>query len=141
VKETGYWIKSKKDDFNHEIYLIGVLSSRIFDWYTRCLVDRRILPSLARSFPVPEFDGSNVLHQEIISLVRTLFPADGLKQYSFDGTKVGDLATTHALEGLVAVAYGLSESELIGMLQTFHPTFDPTTCIPNAIKSYRRFCK
>ena len=94
---------------------------------------------MANSFPVPKFDRTSQLHQEIISLVRSLFTAEGFDQYSFDGTKVGDSTASEALEGLVSVAYGLVESDLVGILQTFHPTFNPANCTENALKSFRRF--
>ena len=136
MKETSYWLTSESKNFMYEVFLLGVLSSRIFDWYVRCLVDRRILPSLAISFPVPEFNSKSLLHNKIIHCVQKLYRPEGFESYGFKCTSSPSPSLIASLEGLVAKAYGLDEVELSWILKTFHPTFDFTEVLKIALETY-----
>ena len=139
MKETSYWLTSRTKNSLYEVFLLGILSSRIFDWYVRCLVDRRVLPSLAISFPVPEFNKDLPLHMEIVKCVQELFGPTGFEEYGFSGTAVSDADLIGSLEGLVALAYGLEAIELDGLLRTFHPTFDSTKTLESAKAMYKKW--
>jgi hypothetical protein len=136
VKETGYWLVSKEKYFDFEVYLLGVLSSRVFDWYARCLVDRHILPSLARSFPVPRFDKNSSLHLKVIEKTRHLFGEGSIPEYKFDGSSSVDAQSLAELDAIVALAYDLSKNDLRGVLETFHPTFDISMYLPSALAAF-----
>jgi len=139
VKETGYWLISDGGDYEYEVFLLGVLSSRVFDWYVRCLVDRHILPSLAKSFPVPKWEKAAKLHRKVVALVRSSFPETGFSDYGFDGSRINDSSLAPELDGVVAAVYGLSADELQGILETFHPTYDPTSDLPVAISAFKEY--
>ena len=139
MKETSYWLTSESKDSTYEVFLLGILSSRVFDWYVRCLVDRRVLPSLAVSFPVPEFNKKSQLHLEIVNCVQGIFKPEGFEMYGFKCVSNPDPSLAASLEGLVARAYGLEGSELEGVLKTFHPTFDSSEVSKIALDEYQRW--
>ena len=139
VKETGYWLVPRSGSHEYLRFLLGVLSSRVFDWYVRCLVDRRILPSLASSFPVPEFNPSDTVHAAIEASVATMFSDSDVGGCGFVGGAVDPRATEAVIDALAARAFGITSSDLAGIFETFHPTWEFETHRALALDAFESF--
>lgn len=123
VKETGYWIHTPKATDNDRLALLAWLSSRVFDWYTRTLVDRRILPSLALMLPVPNLRASGPWAARMSALAGYVARA---------GTpEPSALAEIDALSARVA---GLTADELGMLLATFHATWQELSYVNEALR-------
>ena len=135
VKETAYWVRADTGDPDYTCFLLGVLSSRVFDWYVRRLVDRHILPSLASTFPVPLFDAGRDLHHEIVARTRALLP-NGVPGLGLTGTSVGNADVIAQVDGLVAHAFSLPREALRSIYEHFHPTFSWEAPLDHALEAF-----
>jgi len=111
-----------------EAYILGVMNSMIFDWYARKFIETQMNFHLVRSFPIPDFDQTP--HANTISELAGELSAVDSRYTDWSeavGVKVG-LATSAAkrdahfamLDALVATAYGLSQSDVKHIFDTFH---------------------
>jgi hypothetical protein len=113
----------------HEAFLLGVFSSLPFDWLVRRYVEGTMRQGLLNALPIPNVAVGSSVGQEIIALVHGLVSNDtrlqgwrhslGMAQPALGGEANRDLALS-ALDAAVADAYGLSRSDLIEILETFH---------------------
>jgi len=53
---NGFVITRLRGSFLDEMFLLGVLTSRIFDWYTRRFVEMNFTFELVKAFPIPIFE-------------------------------------------------------------------------------------
>jgi len=115
-----------------ESFILGVMNSMIFDWYARKFIETQMNFHLVRSFPIPDFDQTS--HANAISkLAGELSAVDsryadwatavGVKTGSVTGAakRAAHLAE---LDALVAAAYGLSQSDVQHIFDTFHRNAD-----------------
>jgi hypothetical protein len=123
VTETAYWLIPAERDPIFECFLLGVLGSRVFDWYARCLVDRRLLPSLGGVMPVADFDRTGELAAHLSDAARQFYSPDLFGAWGAADSSEPGGNTPEVLDGYVAHAYGLSRQQLAGIYETFHPTF------------------
>ena len=112
-----------------EAYLLGVLSSRIFDWYTRRIVELHMTFELLERMPVPRPLTTDMKRQRVIEIAGSLAAVD--KRYSkwakAVGVSVGSVRTPAEheeleieLDALVAHLYGLSREHVAHIYKTFH---------------------
>jgi hypothetical protein len=111
-----------------ESYLLGVMSSLIFDWYTRKFIETAADLHLVRAFPIPEISDER-LSSRITQLAGNLAAVD--KRY-FDwanraGVSMGGgltdsdrISLVAELDGLVALAYRLNTDDLRHLYASFH---------------------
>lgn len=129
-----------------EAYLLGIMNSRIFDWYVRKFIETQMNLFFVRSFPVPAFDGRESVFRitEIaarLTCTRSEFEGWAMKL----GVAIQPLSEEEKtrllveLDALVAHAYGLDESDIEQIMTTFHPTWHFKTYLSDVLEAYRAF--
>ena len=119
------WPKGDKKD---EAYLLGILSSIPLDWYCRRFVEVNFNFYLFNPLPIPRLKRTSVLWQQIVKISGQLASPD--KRFLKWATEVGvDCSALtidekenkiNELDALVAHSYGLNESQIIHIYETFH---------------------
>lgn len=112
-----------------EAFLLGVLSSLIFDWYARRWVELNFTFELLNPMPIPQLDLKSKLSKRVILISGTLAAVD--ERYADwaneVGVKVGSIKSESEkseliaeLDAIVALLYGLDREQLIHIFRTFH---------------------
>ena len=117
----------------HEAYLLGILSSTIFDWQARRWVELNMTFGVAGRLTVPKFNRDQSLDLRLVEITGRLAAIDD--RYSDWAEKVGvpvgsvksqsekeDLVAE--LDAVVAHLYGLDTDDLKVIWDTFHTTVD-----------------
>ena len=129
-----------------EAYWLGVLCSLVFDWYTRRVIELNFTFDIFNSCPVPDFVPENDLHQHIIHIAGRLAAVDDRYGEWAEqvGVEVASVKTEQEkadliaeLDAAVALLYGLDESDIQVIYDTFHKTIDHLPDI-NAVLSHHR---
>lgn len=122
-----------------EAYLLGVMSSIPFDWYSRRFVETHVTFDLLSAFPVARPEPDDPLRQRVIENAARLAAVDA----RYDGwlaavedetgiamgtpTRLADaerFSLIAELDALVSLLYGLSESDVNIVFDTFHRGWD-----------------
>ena len=123
------WPRGTQSDHT---YLLGVLSSLPLDWYARRFVVKHVSFFVLNPFPVPRPGGKSPLRERVIAVAgRLAAPDDRFAQWAARlgiacGTLDADEKEDHLreLDALVARLYGLTESQLVHVFETFHEGWD-----------------
>lgn len=126
IKETAYGVRIDAGGPDAALYLAAVLSSRVFDWYVRTIVNMRVLPSLARQFSVPDMRTRPKLAARLSELAASRLPQDGFDAWigGVDRHAVEASLADAETDAICAHLYGLTQDEVEIVLNTFHPTWD-----------------
>jgi hypothetical protein len=122
----------RKGDERDESFLLGVLSSMIFDWYTRRIVELHMTFELLDRMPIPRPDSGDSTRQRVVEIAGRLAAVD--ERFSewaaAVGVPVGSVSEDEKplleaeLDALVAHLYGLSREHVIHIFETFHRGWD-----------------
>ncbi len=146
VKETAYYLMVNDGAPYAEMFLLGFLSSRIFDWYVRCLVDLHILPSLFSMFRIPETHAEDS-RKRIANLAASITASkdDKLRNWMQDtGIPFIDLTedqidtSIDEINALSALLVGLTGDDVRVVFETFHIGWDYEDRLMNTLEHYRR---
>jgi hypothetical protein len=118
---------------SNQSFIVGVLSSMIFDWYMRRWVEVNVNQWLLRPAPVPQFDVKDPRSSRIVKVAGRL--AAGDDRYAAwakaVGVPVGSVKTPAEreeleaeLDALVAHLYGLTREHVEHIFKTFHRGWD-----------------
>ena len=121
-----------RDDEGDEAFLIGLLSSLPLDWYARRFVETHLTFFVLNPFPIPRPAGESPLRDRVIALAGRLAAtddrfADWAERVGVDCGPLEEDEKTDRIRELDAVAahlYGLSESQLVHVFETFHEGWD-----------------
>ena len=138
----------KKGTETHEAYLLGVLSSSIFDWKARRWVDKNMTFSVAGRLTVPKFNRDQSLDLRLIEIAGRLAAVD--KRYSDWAERVGvpvGSVKSHTekedllaeLDAVVAHLYGLDTDDLKVIWDTFHTTVDHLPNLDAVLDHFERW--
>ncbi len=115
-----------------EAFLLGVISSIIFDWYMRRLVELHLKFYILEAAPIPAVDESDNRRSRLIDRAGRLAAVD--ERFSdwaaAVGVPVGSVSEEEKplleaeLDALVAHLYGLSREHVIHIFETFHRGWD-----------------
>lgn len=132
VESTPYLFRRNADK-KAEAYLLGVMSSCIFDWYAKFFVELHFKFYILNSMPLPDFDYPEPKVSRLVLISGRLAAVDD--RYSEWAAEVGvpvgsvtddeiknDLVAE--LDALVALLYGLDESQVTHIFETFHRGWD-----------------
>jgi hypothetical protein len=131
-----------------EAYLLGVLSSIPFDWYTRRFVELKMSYGLLNTFPVPRPAKEDPLRQQVTEIAGRLAAIDPryAEWASEVGVAVGSVTTQAAkddliaeLDATVAHLYGLDRTELEHIFATFHRGWDYQARLTVVLKHFDRW--
>ena len=127
ANQAPYLLWPRGDELD-QAYLVGILSSVPLDWYARRFVETHVNYFVLNAFPVPRSDRTNPLWQRTVHLAgRLACPDKRFAQWAAAvGVECGPLVADekedmiHELDAVVAHLYGLSESQLVHIFETFH---------------------
>ncbi len=132
-------------DEKDQAYLLGILSSIPLDWYARRFVETHLNFHVFNSLPVPRPERSCALWRRMVFLSATLAAVD--ERYSewvsgigIERTKLSEQERQCMIDQINAVAghlYGLSESQMAHVFETFHAGWDFRSRLDNVLVHYR----
>ena len=127
TKETSYYLLINDPSPKRLLPLAGFLGSRVFDWYVRCYVDLRILPSLITEFPVPLLiqgaRGVESLRRGAAGLIAgELLLRDWVGETQPNGDSRDNLLAL--LDAAAAQLVGLDLEQVGRLLASFHRNWD-----------------
>ena len=136
------WPRGNEKD---EAYLLGVLSSVALDWYARRFVETHMDFHVLNPLPVPRSDEDNPLRKRVIALVgRLASPDDRFADWAGRlGVACGPMDTDEKqdhireLDAVVAHLYGLTESQLVHIFETFHEGWDHEERLRGTLHHFR----
>ena len=119
-------------DEKDQAFLLGTLSSIPLDWYARRFVETHVNFYVFNPFPIPRPDRDSMHWQRVVQLAGRLACPDERFSAWADavGVEYGSLAADekddmiYELDAVVAHLYGLSESQLVHIYETFHEGWD-----------------
>jgi len=122
------WSKGNEQD---QAYLLGVMSSKIFDWYARRFVELHLNFYLLNNFPIPRLNKKDPIRKRIIELSAKLAFVDQRYSNWFHkiGIKFNEIKDNQKqdyiveLDALVAMAYGLERKDINEIFETFHKSW------------------
>jgi hypothetical protein len=123
-----YLLRAHADELD-EAFVLGVLSSIPFDWYSRRIVELHLTFDLLGSIPVPAPYPSDPRRRRVVEIAGRLAAVDERYDEWADavGVPVGSVTTgaegdslVAELDALVAHVYGLDRADVIHIFQTFH---------------------
>lgn len=149
VHPAPYLVRRKGDE-KDEAFLLGVLSSRIFDWYSRRIVELHMTFELLERMPIPRPPVTDKSRIRVIEISGSLAAVD--KRYAkwakAVGVSVGSVKTEtekdaliDELDALVAHLYGLSRSQLEHVFKTFHRGWDYSSRLAQVLAFYDQLPK
>ena len=112
--------------------MVGVLSSIPLDWYARRFVETHVNFFVSQPLPNPPSRPGKPIWKRAVHLAgRLACPDKRFAQWAAAvGVECGPLAADekedmiHELDAVVAHLYGLSESQLVHIFETFHEGWD-----------------
>ena len=110
TNQAPYLIPHQDESKNEA--LLGVLSSRVFDWYVRRFVEGTMRQGILNAMPFPELDDKSIgqISEAVQLRLRSKEPQDFIELESH-------------IDHLVARAYGLDTRDLSVIFSSFHPTW------------------
>jgi hypothetical protein len=134
-------------DEKDQAFVLGVLCSLSLDWYARRFVEVSLTYHVLNPLPVPRPDRDSALWQRVVALAGRLACPD--KRYRKWAEAVGveygplhddeKVDMIHELDAVVAHLYGLSESQLTHIFETFHEGWDYADRLKETLNYYQRW--
>jgi hypothetical protein len=133
-----------------EAFLLGILSSMILDWYARCVVELHLNFHILNNFPIPDIDNDPVaagVRDRVVTIAGRLAAVDEsyaewAAEVGVPVGSVGDEVTKQdlicELDACVAHLYGLDESDLAVIYETFHEGTDYSERQAAVLEHFRR---
>lgn len=145
VHKAPYLLRGLGNEID-EAYVLGVLCSRPFDWYTRRFVELSMSFETLAPMPVPRPSQDDPLHHRVIEIAGRLAAVD--ERYSEwakeVGVSVGSVKTKDErddliseLDAVVAHLYGLNETQLTHIFETFHVGWDFQSRLDATLSHFR----
>jgi len=133
-----------------EAFLLGVLSSMVLDWYARRVVQLHLNFHLLNNFPIPDPDpdlNNDPIARRVVEIAGRLAAVDDrfTEWAEAVGVPVGSVTDQDTkydliceLDACVAYLYGLDESDLAVVYETFHKKTDYSERHRAVLKHFRR---
>ena len=147
VESTPY-LFNRSRNVREEAYLLGLFTSIILDWYTKFFVELHLKFYILNSLPIPAFDSRSKFQKRLIEISGKLAAVD--ERYSEWAEEVGvsvgsvtDEATKEdliaELDALGALLYGLDESQVTHIFETFHRGWDYKPRLEAVLKHFHNW--
>ena len=148
TNKAPYLLWSAGDE-RDQAYLLGVLCSVPFDWYARRVVEISLNFHLFNSFPAPRPSRGDPIRRRVEEIAGRLAAVDHRYQSWAQavGVPVGSVAAAEKddlvaeLDAAVALLYGLDESDLRHVFETFHVGWRYEGRLDTALGHSRRLAK
>lgn len=148
IADHAPYLLFTKGDEQDEAFLLGVLSSMILDWYARRVIALNLTFHLLNNFPIPDADLDNdPIAQKVVGISGRLAAVDDrfTKWAEAVGVPVGSVTDEETkqdliceLDACVAYLYGLDESDLAVVYETFHKKTDYSERHRVVLEHFRR---
>ncbi len=145
ITNTAPYLLWPRGDERDEAFLLGILCSLCLDWYARRFVELHLNFHIFSTLPVPRCDRSNPLWKRTVSIAarlactekrfREFAHAVGIESGALTQEERDDLI--HELDAVVAHLYGLSESQLTHIFETFHEGWNYGDRLKATLKHFR----
>ena len=144
VTNKGPYLVFIRGDQASAAYLLGILSSLPLDWYARCFVETSLNFYLLNPFPIPRPVATSSLRERVVAIAsRLACPDDRFADWAVEvGVECGPLEEDtkqdmiHELDAVVAHLYGLTESHLVHIFESFHVGWDYQDRLDATLKHY-----
>lgn len=131
-----------------QAFVLGILSSMILDWYARCVVELHLNFHILNNFPIPDPGEGHPVRARVVTIAGQLAAVD--ERYAEWAAEVGvpvgsvrDEAPKQdlicELDACVAHLYGLDESDLAVIYETFHEGADYSERHAAVLEHFRRW--
>lgn len=136
-----FWPRGDRKD---ESYLLGMMSSIPFDWFSRRFVETHLNFYILNSLPVPRPSRRSPLWKRIVMLSGRLAAVDDrYREWAEEvGVTFGPLQDDekmefiHELDAVVAHLFSLSREDVKVIFSTFHDNWDYRERLANVIRHY-----
>jgi hypothetical protein len=126
-----------------EAYLCGVMSSLVFDWYTRRFIETRMNVHFVNAFPIPD-SLETAEAQRIVAVSAELLSQDtalirwaqACDVESKELTDIERLDRVAEIDALVALQFGVNRKQLSHVFESFHRGWDSSK--PDYVDRYER---
>ncbi len=130
-------------------FLLGILCSRPLDWYARRFVEIHVNFYVFNPFPIPRPNRDNPLWQRVVAVAgRLACPDDRFAEWAETvGVDCGSLEEHEKqeliceLDALAGHLYGLDESDLVHVFETFHEGWDCEPQLKRTLAHYHTWRK
>ena len=149
ITNKGPYFLWPSGDEKDQAFLLGILSSLPLDWYARRFVETNLNYFVINPFPIPRPSRKSMLWKRVVERAGRLACPD--KRFAEWAKKVGvpcgPLAEAekedhiHELDAVVAHLYGLSESQLIHIFETFHEGWNFEARLSGVLHHYQAWKK
>lgn len=128
ITNKGPYFLWPRGDEKDQAFLLGILSSIPLDWYARRFVEINVNFFIINPFPVPRPERSSKGWQRVVELAgRLACPDERFAEWaSAVDVECGPLVPErkddmiYELDAVVAHLYGLKESQIVHIFETFH---------------------
>lgn len=131
-----------------DAFLLGVMSSRIYDWVIRRWIDSTFSITLFNNMPIPgNALGTRIGDALIHTSARLATPDSRFSNWAKEcGVEVGSVKSEEEkneliceLDALVALAYGLSADDVSLVMETFHVGWDYEPHLSKVLEYYEKW--
>ncbi len=134
-------------DEKDQAFLLAVLCSIPLDWYARRFVEVSLNYHVLNPLPIPRPGRDSALWQRVVALgARLACPDKRFRKWAEAvGVECGPLPDDekqdmiHELDAVIAHLYGLSQSQLTHIFETFHEGWDYADRLKETMKHYQRW--
>ena len=142
--QAPYLLWPRGDELD-QAFLVGVLSSIPLDWYARRFVETHVNYFVFNPFPIPRPDRNSAFWERVVELTgRLACPDDRFAAWSETvGVECGPLAADekedmiHELDAVVSHLYGLKESQVVHIFETFHEGWDYEARLNDVLRHFQ----
>lgn len=130
-----------------EAFVLGVLSSVPLDWYARRIVEINVTFGILNAFPIPTPTVDDPRRIRVIEIAGILAAIDdrygewaaavGIERHELSSIERDELV--YELDAVVAHLYGLEESEVVHIFETFHEGWDYEPRLKRVLAHYREW--
>jgi hypothetical protein len=147
ISNAGPYFLWPRGDEKDEAFLLGTLCSLPLDWYARRFVEINMSFYILDAFPIPRPRRDEPLWQRVVALAGRLAAHDDrYRQWARAvGVECGRLEDDEKedmiqeLDAVVAHLYGLNESQLRHIFETFHEGWECASRLEETTKHFLRW--
>ncbi|MGY4644457.1 Eco57I restriction-modification methylase domain-containing protein [Cellulomonas sp. URHB0016] len=142
----AYYLFFRAGSSADEAYVLGVLSTVVFDWFMRLVVENHATVEILLGAPVPRLDDASPVRTRVVEIAGRLAAVDvRYAPWAAEvGVPVGSVTSpamkddlVAELDALVALCYGLTEEQLVHIFATFHRGWDYQPRLTTVLAHFR----
>jgi len=149
LSNTAPYLFWSRGDGKDEAYLLGIMNSMPFDWFSRRFVEGHLSFYILNSLPVPRQPRESALWQRTVEIAGRLASAnDRFEDWAEAvGVKYGPLSETkkneliYELDAVVSHLYSLSRIDIEVVFKTFHVGEEYTERLERVLDYYDQWKK